>query len=777
MSLTASDKRLVSLKKYGGNTMTKKNKKILIMSVICIGVILFSALVGSLVQTAGWTASIKDLRDETNSGVKTITATDEGAAPKDYAVEGKVVSGLLIVPKNATKDTPAPGIVFTHGMYNNREMQLQFGIELARRGFVTLMIDREKHGHNDETSAASGSSLLDAAKYLYNLTDKNGNRIVDADKIAVSGHSFGGMMTNTALGMDGIDTTARGETQGGATDANLSAGKHMGIVSAGLVQACTESNANYGSNLLGVGNIKGNADDLYDNCNTKSPVYTPIARDLVTSVDFANAVKGTYTKDNSDGHLYVKKGSEFKAVTEKDSFRESTQYYRFSTKANCTYYLQSDKAMAYVGLDIQKWTEEQYSVVNGGIYDKNTGTLLQAPEGKKYVSFLNKGKQLADGTNTLRVLYESRNVHTMIPFSTATAAQAADFFYNVYGTPEGARFISPTSQSWWLKEGVACLGILALFGLLLCVVDVLLQTKLFASLAVKEGELPEDPELLRKPKKHVFYWLGGILTAIFGAWCYCSKLDKWYADSFWKALIENTESQLTGITYQSWTTLARLSYWGICVAIFAVCMTAVFWIINRVINMFIHKEDYLEYDEHPFRGLKIRSAGNVFKTLLMSTILVTVFYGIINLLWGLFVVDFRIWTFDFRIFKTDRLLSYMRYVPFFLIFYLVNGLMAQNYRVKDLPEWATIAINVTFNVIAIFIYVWYANSYSMNVGVVVSNANQRNFCYTYPLIPSVAIATVLARRMYVRTGNAWLAALVNATIFTFMCCANNSVGI
>ena len=760
------------------------SKKTLITALVCCIVILFSALIGSFVQTAGWTASIQDLRDVSNSGTKTIVADDTGEA-KDYVVNGKIVSGILIIPKNATKDTPVPAIVFTHGMYNNREMQLQFGIELARRGFVTLMIDREKHGHNDElTYQNTGDCLLSAAKYLYNLTDKDGNIIVDRTKIAVSGHSFGGMATNNALSIDGVDTKGRVKVDGqaymwpGATEEALSNGYHMGIISAGLVQACTDSPKSYASNLLGVGNIKGNADDLYDNCTTKNPVYAAIARDKVTSVDFANAVKGKYVTSGADGHLYVKKGNNFVAVTDKDRYNQSTQYYRFSTTANCLYYLQSSKAMTFAGIDMTRITEEQYNLINGGLYDYNTGSLVKAPDAShKYISDMTKGQQVANKDMSLRVYYESRNIHTMIPFSTQTAGEAADFFYNVYGVPSGARFISPNAQTWWIKEGVAGLGIIALFGIMLCLVDILLKTRLFGSLVASDGEITQGPAMIKTVRKQIFYWLTAALTGIFGVWCYCSKLDGWYADSIWKGLIENTTDKFTGVTYLSWTTVARLSYWGICCAIFAICLTAFFWLVNRIINMIVHKDDYMNYDEHPFAGFKMRSVGNVFKTVLLAGILVATFYGIVNVLWKTMVVDFRIWTFDIRVFKTDRLLSYLRYVPYFLIYYVVMGALSQNYRVKDLPEWVTTAINVFVNVGFIMIVVWYSNNYSMNIGVVTNSITFRNYCYTYPLIPTVALATIFARRVYLRTGNAWLAALVNATLCAIITCANNSIGI
>ena len=83
--------------------------------------------------------------------------------------------------------------------------------------------------------------------------------------------------------------------------------------------------------------------------------------------------------------------------------------------------------------------------------------------------------------------------------------------------------------------------------------------------------------------------------------------------------------------------------------------------------------------------------------------------------------------------------------------------------------------NVFFNVIGIMLLSWIQNSYFINTGSLISSSNKLFFIACYPIIPCVAVATVVARRMYTRTGNAWLAGLVNALIMTFLACANTSV--
>lgn len=751
---------------------------------ISCGLLLICMLMGSMIQTAGWSAQIKDLRGEKNSGTITLTANDK-TDPADYTVSGSVESGILIIPKNATKDTPAPGIVFTHGLYNNREMQLQNGIEMARRGFVVLMIDRTGHGHNNLASVDNyGDPMLQAAKYLYNLTDKEGNKIVDPAKIAISGHSMGGNATNSGLALDGVDTAGRITVSGtsytwaGATDEALKKGYHMGIISAGLVQANNASNGSYGSNLVAVGIIKASSDEFFFSSTLKTADYVAINQDktAMTRVMFEEGVRGEYT-GSEDGKIYVKSGKGFREITEKDTFHQHTQYYKLSKRGNSTQYLMSSQAMGFVGYsnaELAAWTEEQYEVKNNAYYNFNTHELLAEPNGKKLVSVERKGAALAGDGIQLRAIFEARETHPMNHFSIASASHVIDFFYAAFGVPEGARFKAPTNQTWWIKEGFSILGYAGIFLFVLCLVDMLLATPLFASLKVTDEAELLAPELLKKPRAHVAYWLGGLGTAIFGAYS-IGQVSTWYSKSMFRALLTDTHIELTGTDVQDLANIGQIAYWGICCALFALVLNALIWFVNRIVSMILHKDDYQEYDVHPFAAFKMRSFGNVLKTLLLGVIVVIAFYGIVWINWKVLLVDLRFWTFDFRVFRLDKLLAYLRYVPYFFIFYMVSAGLNQGFRTKDLPEWATILINVCFNVIGVMIVFWHQNSHFIQTGGLVSSSNKLFYIACYPIIPCVACATVLSRRLYTRTGNAWLGGLINAVLFTFMACANTSV--
>ncbi len=116
---------------------------------------------------------------------------------------GHELDALLLVPETATAETKAPGIVVSHGWYNNREMQDLNYVEYARRGFVVLAISMYGHGDSevlpsntwwDDENNANG--LYDGVKYLSRLP------YVDIDKIGVTGHSNGALACREAVLQD-----------------------------------------------------------------------------------------------------------------------------------------------------------------------------------------------------------------------------------------------------------------------------------------------------------------------------------------------------------------------------------------------------------------------------------------------------------------------------------------------------------------------------------------------------------------------------------------------
>lgn len=138
---------------------------------------LLSMIVVSVVQTNGGKVTIKQLTIETD--------------------QGWTMDADLYVPDTATADNPAPGIVCSHGNYNNKEMQDANFVELARRGYVVLTIDQPNHGNSESLNGSDFQTIFcgqyQGALILSRLP------YVDSSKIGITGHSAGGRSSNFAI--------------------------------------------------------------------------------------------------------------------------------------------------------------------------------------------------------------------------------------------------------------------------------------------------------------------------------------------------------------------------------------------------------------------------------------------------------------------------------------------------------------------------------------------------------------------------------------------------
>ncbi len=646
-----------------------KNKVAVIFLIVCLAVIFLSSFIASGIQSDGWTVEVTDLRDETNEGTKdVVTVVDDVETVKTETIKGKVVSGILFKPKAASADNPLPAVVLTHGYLNNREMQLQNAIELARRGFVVLTVDREGHGNYENSGSTSAliatNGLYDSAKYVYNLD------YVDKDKIGISGHSMGGMTTSAVLAQD----------------------VQLGLVSAGLIQSYDDF---YGAGEdVSVGFLKSQDDEFF------------------------------YTTNENGGTLS----------------RE---------------WLTTTEAKKYIGN-----ASLEGDVVNGGIYINGVLT------------------DIADGTaadSAFRVIYETDGIHPQVHYSVEGAEAVTNFFYTAFGVPNGFEYISESNQTWWVKEMSSLIGLIAFFALIFPMVSLLLRMPFFRTLKGKQvatedgtlvwvdNALPEAKPL-KGIQKNLTYWLGAIGIALFSGFSInsvCTEYgDKWFPNT-----------QLYPQDTTNWVAM-----WAVCVALFSVAVILFFWFVNGAINKIRYKEQGSSYTENPFASARLQSGfGGLVKTFVLALTVVGLLLALLFLNWAIWKVDFRIWTFAVKVFDLGVFLpTIVRYSVFFGIFFIVSAIFNENYRAKNLPEWASILINVFFNIFGVLLVVAIQYGTFTTTGVMWQPEMDLGYIVLFPMIPILAIATVISRRMTAKTGNIWLGAFINTMLFTLITCTNTA---
>lgn len=99
------------------------------------------------------------------------------------------LSGLLYRPASMRADEPAAAVILAHGIGGSKEMMSCIGLELARRGFISLCLDLYGHGQSQGTVADGrrepSFGVYSAVNYL------RLQPFVNSSSIILIGHSLG----------------------------------------------------------------------------------------------------------------------------------------------------------------------------------------------------------------------------------------------------------------------------------------------------------------------------------------------------------------------------------------------------------------------------------------------------------------------------------------------------------------------------------------------------------------------------------------------------------
>lgn len=156
------------------------------------------------------------------SAIQTSGGDIEVTGLKIAGKSGATVTADLFRPKAASADNKAPMVIVSPGFQRTKETQISNSLELARRGFVTLVVDPYNQGESSSQDADDDdSAVITAIDYVsHNLDTFN---YVDADRIGITGHSAGGSAVRTAanhygkLMDDALEAAKDPASDGGAT--------------------------------------------------------------------------------------------------------------------------------------------------------------------------------------------------------------------------------------------------------------------------------------------------------------------------------------------------------------------------------------------------------------------------------------------------------------------------------------------------------------------------------------------------------------------------------
>ena len=366
----------------------------------------------------------------------------------------------------------------------------------------------------------------------------------------------------------------------------------------------------------------------------------------------------------------------------------------------------------------------------------------------------------AIANRSARVMIQPAEIHAGNHFSFKTTSFVVQFFtdvmnYNNGELADGAQPIPASSSVWLIKELANGVALAAMLALVYPFAALLLEAPFFAGLRRKPREA-----LIEKNDRG--FWIISVLLAIIQG---VSIIP-----CFILGGAPTTYAGDKGPIAWNWLFSQEMPNRTIVWAL----TNAAIALLLLLIRHLRAKSDKLSFADR--YGIKI-SAKDFGKTVLLALIVFAGSYCLAVLSSFFFArSDFRLWVIAGRVMTKTQFLTWAGYLVFFLVFYVVNSMVVNSGRMRNMSDGKNLLICALFNVAGVFVFELFVYAFELITGQMVWYGFGKDyFLYAvvlYPMIVVLPLAAVYARKLYNKTGSAWLGALINAMIFTWFVVGN-----
>ena len=398
-----------------------------------------------------------------------------------------------------------------------------------------------------------------------------------------------------------------------------------------------------------------------------------------------------------------------------------------------------------------------------GTYDEN-GEMLTTPrefmqtEGaKKFLNFNDditsfEGDALAnhfyereiDEKNAYRIIYRPTCIHPAVVFSPTCVEYAVEFFDTVFGAPNP---IAASNQIWQWKTVFNTLGLIGFFLFLVCFPICLLNTGFFKNLKV---QMTINAAPVPKRTGKIWFFSLMLLSILFSGFSYLFVMRNVYSTT--TDLFPQTASLSIGV-------------WSAACGIFSILLMVIFY-------QFYGKKHNLSL----YTSGVIISLKKLGKTILLAVLVVVCAFGLVFFADYFFKADYRLWTLAVKTFQADKVFIALRFLPFFLVYYVANSISINCFNYNKIGGEIGNAILLGLaNIIApIFIVaIQYIGFYSTGRPFFGLTEGERILAiWLFPIIVILFLTAIISRLIYKKTGNPYLAGLINAMIVVMITCSN-----
>lgn len=395
-----------------------------------------------------------------------------------------------------------------------------------------------------------------------------------------------------------------------------------------------------------------------------------------------------------------------------------------------------------------------------------------------------------------RIIYQPAETHPWNHFSTVTTANAIEFYTKAFAAyPVAGSDIASGDQVWTWKEifeFIALIGfVLFMIELAKLLADVLPFAKTeLAPAPSKKGTaaiinlavlvavvllmaLIYSPVSDQTPNNPWIWVLFGVSVAIAAVSVVLAVLKK-DAGKYVPAGIALVAGVVEAIFCRKLDVLFTASRWtapGVNPVAIWTIMCGVLVLMVLAFMAVISKETPKLADY----GVVLKG-GPVLGGLIIAVVTAIVSYLLLFLVDAIFKTDFRIWVFAYKTFDADISAAVLRYLPTFLLFYLVSAAsITVNTNTEKLQAakgyFAAVALNAGDAILwlAVQYIVLFATGVAPIPGAALSGI------VLVATACTLVVTACVARALYKKTGSIWAPAFLNALMVTIMTIANTTV--
>ena len=415
----------------------------------------------------------------------------------------------------------------------------------------------------------------------------------------------------------------------------------------------------------------------------------------------------------------------------------------------------ADLGDRYIGIIADLYDEFFFWTADAAGNDVSPTKFLSTDDAKNFVNFNNgpdgvsgdvvPGQYYYNG-DLFRVIYQPKMTHPQVHFSGECVGYGIQFFEDAFGAPNP---IPASNQVWQIKTALNAIGLAFIFVFLLAFVVMMLDTSYFGELKYKEIVQPAE---VTATAGKLWFWISMLISALFSA-----------ASFLW--VINNVYSKTT--MYFSQTGPLTMGVWSAICGVFTIVLLAVYYFAYGKKNGFAIKNSGV--------CISLRKLGKTIVLAVLATALALLILFFVDFF---FLTDYRLWVLTLKAFEADKAVLALKYLPFFLLFYVVNSVSLNCFNYNTIGKKFNILLVSALNILGPvgFIAVQYGTFFSTGFLKWYASEGQRiSGIWLYPVVVYLFFAPILSRFVYKRTKNPYIFAIITAIMIAIMACANTTI--